>query len=182
MGRRYVRKAPLDERFVRLFHRQQASGFEDLRGAEASLTLPVSERLLNEVIAESLPPSAPVRELHVRPQAGDRFAVRARVGSLSWLPAITLGVAIDRQPDLPSSPVLILRLETSGLSALAGAALRFLNALPPGIRMEADRIVVDVAKLLDARGLGRYLAYVNELRVNTVDGAVVIFIRGGFSR
>jgi len=119
-----------------------------------------------------------VRELHVKPQADDRFAVSARVGSSSWLPAINLGVVIDRQPDLPSSPVLVLRLETSGLSVLAAAALRFLTSLPPGIRVEADRIFVDVAKLLDARGLGRYLAYVNELRVNAVDGAVVIFIRG----
>ena len=168
----------MDERFVGLFRRQQASGFEDLRGAEASLTLPVSERLLNEAIAESLPPSAALRELHVRPQAGDRFAVRARVGSSSWLPAINLGVAIDRQPDLPSSPVLVLRLKTSGLSALACAAFRLLNALPPGVRMDADRIFVDVATLLDARGLAPYLAYVNELRVNTVDGAVVLFIRG----
>ena len=62
-----------------LFRRQQASGFQDLRGAEASLTLPVSERLLNEAIAESLPRSAGVRELHVRPQAGDRFAVEPEV-------------------------------------------------------------------------------------------------------
>jgi hypothetical protein len=168
----------VDERFVGLFRRQQASGFEDLRGAEASLTLPVSERLLNEIIAESLPPSAAVRELHVRPQAADRFAVRARLRSPSWLPAIKLGVAIDRQPDLPSSPLLVLRLETSGLSALAGPALRLLNAFPPGVWMEADRIFVDVAKLLDARGLAPYLAYVNELRVTTVEAAVVLFIRG----
>jgi hypothetical protein len=168
----------VDERFLGLFRRQQAAGFEDLRGAEASLTLPVSERLLNEAIAKSLPPSAPVRELHVKPQAGDRFAVRARVGWLSWVPSINLGVRIDHQPDFPSSPVLVLRLEASGLSAFAGVALRFLNAFPPGVRMEADRIFVDIAKLLDARGLGRYLAYVNELRVNTVDGAVVLSIRG----
>ena len=168
----------MDERLVELFRRQQAAGFEDVRGAEASLTLPVSERLLNEAISESLPDSAPVRELYVKPQAGDRFGVRARVGSSPWLPAINLGLVIDRQPDLPASPVLVLRLETSALSALAGVALRFLNALPPGIRVEADRIFVDVAKLLEARGFGRYLAYVNELRVNTVDGAVVIFVRG----
>jgi len=168
----------VDERFVGWFRRQQASRFQDLRGAEASLTLPVSERLLNEAIAESFPRSAAVRELHVRPQAGDRFAVRARIGSSSWLPAINLGLEIDRQPDLPSSPVLVLRLETSVLSALAGAALRFLGSLPPGVRMEHDRIFVDVAKLLEARGLAPLLAYVSELRVNTVDGAVVLFIRG----
>jgi hypothetical protein len=168
----------VDERFVRLFRRQQASGFEDLHGTEASVTLPVSERLLNEVIAESLPRSASVRDVHVKPQASDRFAVRARIGSSPLLPAINLTLSIDRQPDLPASPVLILRLETSGLLSLAGPALRFLDALPPGIRIEHDRISVDLAKLLAARNLDSYLAYVKELRVNAVDGAVLLFIRG----
>ena len=166
----------MDERFVRLFRRQQASGFEDLHGAEASVTLPVSERLLNEIIAESVPRS--VRELHVKPQAGDRFAVRARIGSSPLLPAINLTLSIDRQPELPASPVLILRLETSGLLSLAGPALRFLDALPPGIRVEHDRVYVDLAKLLAARHLESYLAYVKELRVNAVDGAVLISVRG----
>ena len=168
----------MDERFVRLFRRQQASGFEDVRGAEASVTLPVSERLLNEVLAETVPRSAPVRELHVKPQAGDRFAVRARIGSSALLPAINLTLSIDRQPELPASPVLILRLETTGLLSLAGPALRFLDALPTGIRVEHDRIYVDLAKLLAARNLDSYLAYVKELRVNAVDGAVLLSIRG----
>lgn len=138
----------------------------------------MSERLLNEIIAESVPRSAPVRELHVTPQAGDRFAVRARIGSSPLLPAINLTLTIDRQPDLPASPVLILRMQTSGLLSLAGPALRFLDALPPGVRVEHDRIYVDLAKLLSARGLESYLDYVKELRVNAVDGAVLIFIRG----
>ena len=80
--------------------------------------------------------------------------------------------------ELPASPVLILRLETSGLLSLAGPALRFLDALPPGIRVEHDRIYVDLAKLLAARHLESYLAYVKELRVNAVDGAVLVSIRG----
>jgi hypothetical protein len=168
----------VDERFVRLFRRQQASGFEDLRGAEASVTLPVSERLLNEIIAESVPRSAPVRELHVKPQAGDRFAVRARIRSSPLLPAINLILSIDRQPELPASPVLILRMETSGLLSFAGPALRFLDALPQGVRVERDRIHVDLAQLLAARHLDSYLAYVKELRVNAVDGAVLLSIRG----
>ena len=168
----------MDERLVRLFRKQQASGFEDLHGAEASVTLPVSERLLNEVIAETLSRSAPVRELHVKPQAGDRFAVRARIGSSPLLPAFNLTLAIDRQPDLPASPVLVLRLETSGLLSLAGPALRFLNALPPGIRVESDRVYVDLTTLLASRDLVSYLAYIHELRVNTVDGVVVLFVRG----
>ena len=44
----------MDERWLQLLLRQHASGFDDLRGAEVALTVPVSERLLNEAIGEGL--------------------------------------------------------------------------------------------------------------------------------
>lgn len=167
----------MDERLLRVFLRQHASGFDDLRGADAAVTLPVSERLLNEAIAELVPRSAPVRDLHVRPLADDRLAVHLRIGSSSLLPAITLTVSIERQPAFPDSPVLILKMERSGLLALAGPALRFLNALPPGIRVEHDRIYVNLLTLLEVRGLAHYLGYINELNVKTVEGALIVSFR-----
>lgn len=172
----------MDERWLRLFLRQHASGFDDLRGADAALTLPVSERLLNEAIAEGMPRSAPVRDLHVSPLAGDRFTVRVRIGSSPLLPAITLRLSIERQPEFPGSPVLILKMETSGLLGLAGPALRFLDALPDGIRVEHDRIYVDLLKLLEVRGLANYLSYITGLTVNTVEGAVVVSLRASITR
>jgi hypothetical protein len=171
----------VDERLLRVFLRQHASGFADLRGADAAVTLPVSERLLNEAIAEVMPRSAPVRDLHVRPMADDRFAVRLRIGSSPLLPAITLTLSIERQPDFPTSPVLILRMERTGLLAIAGPALRFLNALPAGIRVEHDRIYVDLLRLLEVRGLAHYLGYINELNVNTVEGALIVSFRASIS-
>jgi hypothetical protein len=167
----------VDERFARLFLRQHASGFQDLRGASGSLTLPISARLLNEVIAESLPRSAPIRDLEVKPLAGDRFGVRFRIGTSALLPPIGLTLSIDQQPILPDSPVLVLKMETSGLLTLAGPALRFLDALPPGVRVERDRIYVDVRKLLEVRSAAQYLEYVSALNVNTLDGSLVVSIR-----
>ena len=159
--------------------RQQASGFEDLRGAEVSATVPISERLLNELIQESLPPSVPVRDLHVSPLDADRFDVRARLGSSSLLPPVKLSVAIDRQPDLPSSAVLVLKLEMGALMSFAAPVLRFLDALPHGIRLDRDRVFVDLAALLDQRGLGDYLQFVRRLEVHTIRGAVVATVNAG---
>jgi hypothetical protein len=159
--------------------RQQASGFEDLRGAEVSATVPISERLLNEFIQESLPRSVPIRDLHVSPQRGDRFAVRARLGSSSFLPPLTVTVLIERQPELPSSPILVLKLEMGALLSLAAPALRFLDALPPGMRLERDRIYVDLAKLLEQRGFGQYLEFVQRLELHTTDGALIASVRAG---
>jgi hypothetical protein len=165
-----------------LFLRQHASGFPDLTGADASLTLPVSERLLNEVIAEAMPRSARVRDLHVRPLAGDRVAVRLRIGSSPLIPALTLSFSIDQQPVFPASPVLVLRMETSRLMSLAGPALRFLDALPAGIRVEHDRVFVDLTKLLAVRGLAQYLQYVDALNVNSVDGGLILSVRASIKQ
>lgn len=164
---------------VRILIRQQAAGFDDLRGADVSATVPISEPLLNELIQEFLPRSIPVRDLHVAPQPGDRFLVRARLGSSSLLPPLKLTVVIDRQPDLPTSPVLGLRLEMGALMSLAAPALRFLDALPAGVRLDRDRIFVDIATLLERRGFGRYLEYLHALELHTTNGAVVATIRGG---
>jgi len=168
----------VDERLERLLRQQLGSGFADLRGAEAAITLPVSERLLNELVAEAVPASAPVRDLQIAPEAADRFSVRLRVGSSPLIPRLKIALSIDRQPELPMSPVLVLKVESAGLMTLAGPMLRLLNALPAGIAVHDDRIHIDLRALADRRGLAPFLDYLTELRVNTVAGAVVLTLRG----
>jgi hypothetical protein len=145
------------------------------------LTLPVSERLLNDAIVESLPPASPVRDLHVKPVDGDRFAVRLRVGSSGVLPALTFSASIDRQAAFPDAPELVLRLETSGLLSLGLHALR-LAKLPAGIRFEHDRVHVNLDTLLRARGLAPYVRYIQVFEVHTADGALVVSIRASIER
>jgi hypothetical protein len=168
----------VNERIVRLFCAQLETGFADLRGADATLTVPVSERLLNEIVAETLPRSGAVRELQIRPQSGDRFQIRARVGSSALIPPIRLNLVIDRQPDLPSSAMFVLRLEATGIMVLAGPVLRLMNALPEGVLFKDDRIHIDLRTLLQRHRLDQYLEYVHELRIHTVEGAVVLTVRG----
>ena len=141
----------MNEWIGRLFRRQLETGFADLRGANAAVTVPISERLLNDILSEALPSSGAVRDLHVSPKAGDRFQVRVRLGSSRLIPPIRLHVVIDRQPDLPSHAVLALRFEATGLMVLAGPLLRLMNALPPGILVKDDRIYIDLRT-----ALGRY--------------------------
>ena len=168
----------MDERIERVLRRQLADGFPDIRGAQGAITLPVSERLLNEVLAETIPRSTPLTDLHVSPEAGDRFVVRFRVGSSPLVPRLKVALAIETQPDLPALPVVVLRLETTGLMMLAGPVLRLLNALPAGMTVKDDRIYVDLRDLAQRRGLAPYFDYLEQLRVNTVDGGVVLTVHG----
>lgn len=167
----------MDPRLEALLTRQRATGFSDFRGAHADLTLPISDRLLNEAIAEALPSSAPVRDLQVTSRAGNRIGVRFKVGAASFLPPISLTLVIERQPELPASPILTLTLEMGGLLSLAGSALRFLGALPPGVRVEDDRIHVNLATLLAERGLSDLLDYAEQVHVTTTEGGLVVAVR-----
>src|SRR5688572_27415064 len=105
-----------------LFRSLQATQFRDFAGAQVTARVPVAERLINELVALTLPTTVPIREAQVHPEAGDRFSVRLTPRS-AFLPSLTIKLAIERQPDLPVSPVLVLRMASmGGLFGLAAAA------------------------------------------------------------
>lgn len=153
---------------------QQRTGFPDLAGARLAAFLPVSDRLINEIVARDLPQGAPVSEVTVEALPENRIAVRARLARMPMLPAVKMTFTIIRQPTLPDDPVLVLQMGASGLMSLAGPALKFLDALPPGITVEGDRLLVNIRALLAARGLDWLLHYVVDLQVTTAAGVVLI--------
>ena len=152
----------------------QSTQFRDLSGARVTATIPVSGRLVNEIVTASLPQNVPVREVHVQPLAGNAFAVRL-VPKAAFLPSLTLKLDIIQQPDLPSTPILVLRMVTMGaLFGLASAAFPIASLLPPGIRLDGDRIMVDLAALTARAGAAELLPHLASLQVNTEDGRVVL--------
>lgn len=167
------REAVLD-----LIAQQQRAGFADLTGSEGQATIRVTDRLLNQIIAAELHQWRAIREAHVRALAGDRFEVRLVLATPSFIPALTVRVLIERQPSLPDSPVLVLKLAgLGGLTRFAGPVAAFLNVLPPGIRMAGARVHVDLRALLQRRGIAFALQLVDDLRVHTDEGTVRVGFR-----
>ncbi len=157
-----------------LLREQRATGFADLEGTRAALTVPVSDRLLTRVIASRLPSSLPmIRELDLRAVAGNQLVIVLRAGP-AFLPSLTIRLEIEQQPVLPSSPVLVLRIVSQGLAALGNSALRFLQALPPGLRLDGDRLYVNLATLLERYGAGGALTHLSSLEIATIEGRIVI--------
>ena len=166
----------MNERVSQLLRQLMIGGFSELAGTDASIALPVSKRLLNDLISAALPPSVPVRDLDVTPLDGDRFLVRCRIGSSPFLPPLKLNIAVDRQPEFPESPILALRPESTALMLLAGPVLRMM-ALPPWIRIEQDRIHVDLLAFAAQYRLAQYAPFIESLRVNTVAGIVTLSVQ-----
>ena len=162
------------EPWLALLREQQSTHFADLAGAHASFTIPVSDRLLNRIIADRLPPSSPISELQLRAEDGNRATVSVKLARLAFLPAVRVRLTIERQPELPASPILVLRLAFEGVAALASPALQFLKSLPPGIALERDRLHVDLATLLAQYGAADALLYVTALELATVAGRVIV--------
>jgi hypothetical protein len=158
-----------------------ASGFRDIAGARLSARLPISNALLNRVIADALRgTSSPVRSVDVRPRTGQRFEVVVTT-SLALLPPLTVQVAVDRQPRFPESPFLFLRWSFHG--RVGAIASRFVGALesklPPGIALDGDRVGIDTATMVRQAGLCDafdWLPYVTGLELHTLDDQTVIEI------
>jgi hypothetical protein len=159
----------LDPRLLAILEQLRASRFAALQGTRAALSIPVPEPLLNELIATAIPPSAPVRDLHIRPQAANRLAVRARASRLEFLPPVTISLQIEQQPQLPDTPLVIRILSLPGLLSIASSLLSP-SSLPPGIRLDRDRILVDVRQLLESKGFAEVVPLIERLHVTSEEG------------
>jgi hypothetical protein len=149
----------------------------DLAGSSVAGEIPLTDRVVNGLIAAQLAGrNVPVAGLHVEAQEGDAFTAHV-APKARFVPPIRVTARVDRQPDLPDDAVLWLRWSLPGLGALAAFAapvIGFLKVLPPGVRVEGERIGIDIRELLVARGAGEVAGYLRTLRVHTRPGAFLI--------
>lgn len=157
---------------IEIVHSLRNSRFHELSGARATATVPVAESLLNSIISATLPAQAPVRAVTVHPDDGDRLSVRI-IAKAALIPPITLKLAIESQPSLPHTPVLGLRMVTlGGLFGLASGVIA--GMLPPGVTLQGERILVDLAALARQRGHAEVFDYLEHLEIHTSAGRMIV--------
>jgi hypothetical protein len=151
---------------------------KDIPGATVAGEIPLPDEVLNRFIEQALARrDAPVTAVRIETGDGDRFLAHVSIRGPRLVPQIKVLAQIDRQPQLPQSAVLWLRWSLPGMGPLAMFATPFLSnlkALPPGIRIDGDRIAVDIAELLRARGLEQLLTLVSRLQLGTRAGQAIV--------
>ena len=162
-----------DPRLTRLLDQLRATRFADLKGARISLSIPVGERLLTEIVSGAIPASAPVRDLSIKARPGNLLQVKARVAKFDFLPAITVTLEIDQQPRLPDTPLGLRVRSFPGMTAMANSLLAP-GALPRGVRLDGDRLSVDMRQLLEAGGYADLAPLVERIHVATDDGRLIV--------
>jgi hypothetical protein len=168
----------MDPRLLGILTRQQASGFAGLSGSHVRATLRLDQALINEAVAAYAASASAVRDLRVTPRASNRVQVQLKLAKASFLPSLSLTLVIDRQPELPGDPVLGLQITgVGGMMRLAGPAIASFGVLPPGVRLEGDRVLVDLRTLLTGHGQAQLLDYAEQLQVMSEDGALVVLVQ-----
>jgi hypothetical protein len=72
-----------------------------------------------------------------------------------FAPSVTITARIEEQPCLPDSPRFVFRWWLAGMgpvASLMGPALALFTTLPPGIVVDGDRMVVNLAEVLEEHG------------------------------
>ena len=151
------------------------SNFRDLAGARVTAHVPIAPALLNRLVAGALEgATAPVRGVDVRPLAGDRFEL---VISLKWtlVPPLAVTLTIEQQPILPDTPVLGLKWSLpAGLEAIASQFVGHIRSLPDGVRLEGNRILLDLARLARRGPAADVWPYVSAAALHTTADAAVV--------
>jgi hypothetical protein len=147
----------------------------DFAGAHGAARIPVSRVALNRLIADALAGrSLPVKSVDVRPLAGDRFEARIAV-TWPFVPALTMSFAIVEQPSFPTSPILVLRWSMLGsVGAFAGKLISSFDRMPKGVRLDDDRLRLDLAALAAGSPAAPFVGYIKTLELHTLEDAAVI--------
>ena len=163
----------MNEGVRRVLEGLRASRVAELKGARVFAAVPLSERLLNDLLTAALPASLVVRDVTVHPKADNRILVRGRLTQAAFLPPLSLTMEIEQQPELPDGPLVLRVLSLPGLVSLAGAALPIASMLPPGVRFEQQRILVNVRILLERAGLSEVVPLIETLKIKSEEGRLV---------
>jgi hypothetical protein len=145
-------------------------------GANAVGEIPLSDELINRQIAERLASNPKIAGLQVAAQDGDVVVVHV-VPRVRLIPPQRIVARIERQPQFPQQPMLLLRwsMPSAGpLAVFAAPILSYFKAMPPGIQMDGDRLAVDVRELLRSRGLDELNRFIRRLEVHTRAGGFIV--------
>lgn len=166
------------EQALERIRRLLGPGLEELTGAHVGGEIPVTEAVLNRLIAERLAASdTPVESAVVQVRAEGEVFVRVKLRRPSFAPPVMIGARMEQQPELPRPAVLGVRWWLPGLgalAALAAPALSFLKAGPPWLTTDGQRVFVDLARLLKDQGTDEILTHLTSLHFGTREGALLV--------
>jgi hypothetical protein len=148
------------------------SGFIELAGLRADASIPVPESLVNEITQVALQGNRTISDCRLSIHDENRVMVYLRTPLWPW--PLHLRLRLERSVDLTGSPKIKATLENHLLLGKMGAALK---ALPEGISLQHDQVVVDVQTVLTAPEQRRLLKLIKSMQIHTEEAKVILHVK-----
>ena len=158
----------MDEIFQKLID----NNFSDLVGLTVEASIPVPQYLVNEIIAAALQGNKNIHECQVSIHEQNGISVKLKTTLWPW--PLDLKMRLFRLVDLTSSPKIRAFLENNLLLGKLGS---FFTALPDGVNLYDDQVVVDVGSFLHTPEQKRILDLIKSVEIRTEDGKVIFDVQ-----
>lgn len=158
----------------KIFQRVIDNNFSDLKGTVVNAMVPVPEYLVNQLIQAALEGNQSIESCQISIHAQNRVSANIKTTLLPW--SLHVKMKLDDSVDFASysSPKIRAWLENNILLGKLGS---FLNALPEGIKLYGEQIVLDIDKFLETSEQKRMLDLVKSVGIRTEEDKLLLDVK-----
>jgi hypothetical protein len=148
--------------------------FSDLAGLTADASIPLSQALINELIAAVLQGNKTLQSCQVSVHEQNRVSVRLKTSSLPL--ALNLKLKLDKSVDLSSfsSPKIRAWLENNQLLGSLGSLF---NVFPEWAKLYGNQVVIDLGYFLPASEQKQLFELIKSVDIKTEEGKAIFDIK-----
>jgi hypothetical protein len=158
----------------KIFQKILDNNFSDLKGTLVNASVPVPEYLINEIIQVALQGNKSIESCRISVHGQNRVSANLKTTLLPW--SLNLKLKLDNSVDFASysSPKIRAWLENNILLGRLGS---FFNALPEGIKLYGEQVVLDIGTFLQTPEQKRMLAMVKWVGIRTEESKVILDVK-----
>ncbi len=157
----------------KIFQKLLDNNFLDLRGMTADASIPVSESLINEILAAALQGNKNIDSCQLSIHAENKVTAKLRTTLLPF--SLNLRLRLDHAVDFASysSPKVRTWLENNLLLGKLGA---FFDILPDGIKLYGNQLVVDLYSFVQTPEQRRLLHLIKSIGISTEESKIIFSV------
>jgi hypothetical protein len=156
----------------RIFQRILEDNLADLAGLTVDASIPIPEKLVNEVIAVALQGNKNITYCRVSIERQNHVDVELKTSFWPW--PLALKLKLFKSADLAGAPKIRAFLENKVLLGKLGSLF---GALPEGVKIYDNQVAVDIGFFLKDSDYLRFLELIKAVEINTDMGKLILNVK-----
>jgi hypothetical protein len=156
----------------KIFQKIIDDGFSDLEGLTVDASIPVPQNMINEIIDAALQGNKNIEYCRVSIGGQNRVALKLKTTMLPW--PLDLKLRLFKSVDLARSPRIRASLENNLLLGKLGS---FFKALPDGVKLYGNQVVLDIGSFLRTPEQKRIFDMIKSAEINTAEGKAILDVK-----